>query len=135
MVDSVNGPAHKRRRMKPRKPSPDGSAASGTAASRGKLTYEKVADYHLRLRQGEPATISARGKSRCDSEITLEVAQALLDDGYPHKTGGDGLPKQVFAQFKGVWYRALSHGRARYHGAPIEKRRVPPEALRRKEKT
>jgi hypothetical protein len=92
------------------------------------LQYEKVADYHVALRKGDPAKVSKRGKSTCAAELTLQVAQTMLDTGYRDDLLPSGYPQRVFARWAGVWYRALPHGPGRYHGSPVAEQIVPPDA-------
>jgi len=92
------------------------------------LQYEKVADYHVALRKGDPAKVSKRGKSTCAADLTIAEAQVMLDMGYRDDVLPSGHPQRVFAKHAGVWYRALPHGLGRYHGSPVAEQIVPPDA-------
>ncbi len=89
------------------------------------MTYEKIVDYHIALRQGDPPRISQRGKSKCDGSLDLTKAQALLEGGHRVPEQSDD-PSHVYAKHDGTWYQANRHGPKRYHGFPVPDHRVPP---------
>ncbi|MBN2798411.1 MAG: hypothetical protein JXX28_04625 [Deltaproteobacteria bacterium] len=61
------------------------------------MTYEKIADYHIALRAGDPPRISRRGKSKCAASLNVAQAQALLEGGYRVPEGADD-PEHVYAK-------------------------------------
>jgi len=100
------------------------------AASKAtRLVYEK-ADYHRALRATDPPKVSRRGKSKCPGDLTPIEAQELLNLGYREGQLADGTPKAVFVRRGGIWYRAMVGNRNRYHGAPVDEFKVPPDAKR-----
>lgn len=94
------------------------------------MTYEKIADYHIALRAGDPPRLSARGKSKCAASLDLIRAQALLEAGHPDPAD-DAPPKHVYVQHEGVWYKAHQHMPGRYHGFPVPDHQVPPRLRNR----
>jgi len=89
------------------------------------MTYERIVDYHIALRAGDPPRISSRGKSKCAASLDLAMAQELLVTGHRVPEGADD-PRHVYAKHEGVWYQANRHGSKRYHGFPVPDQRVPP---------
>jgi hypothetical protein len=100
------------------------------------MIYEKVVDYHRALRSGDPPGISHRGKSKCASDLTVDLAQGLLERGHPWPDSIVALdpqepPEAVFSLHDGTWYEALAHQPGRYHGFPVDPAQVPPQIRHR----
>lgn len=98
------------------------------------VTYEKAVDYHRALRKGHPPQVATKGKSKCASDITLDVAQQLLDGGARHGKLPGGYPRSIFAQYKDTWYQARSHKAGCYHGFPVREQKVPPAIRLKKQR-
>jgi hypothetical protein len=95
------------------------------------LVYEPDENHRRKHRGDEPEARLTEDDTgnlvgKCSSEIDVDVAQRLLDEGihWSPRTHRSPYPKYVYNVHKGVPYRAHRRGQA-YHGFPDVKNRIP----------